>query len=74
MNFYSIGLLILDFSLTWFSHSLDSVWAAGEMVLFPMLTYERELVNISRWDPSIYLGRVAALNMMGHKVIAAIVP
>ena len=42
--------------------------------MFPMLTYERELVNISRWDPSIYLGRVAALNMMGHKVIAAIVP
>ena len=53
---------------------LDSVWAAGDIVKFPLLSYNRELVNIGHWGLSMYLGKVAALNMMGRKTPAITVP
>lgn len=53
---------------------LDSVWAAGDIVKFPLLSYNRELVNIGHWGLSMYLGKVAALNMMGRDQPAVTVP
>jgi len=54
--------------------SVDSIYAAGDIVSFPLQTYGGEKVSIGHWGLAMYLGRVAAINMMGGKKEAHTVP
>eukprot|EP00090_Calanus_glacialis_P004116 TRINITY_DN13049_c0_g1_i1.p1 TRINITY_DN13049_c0_g1~~TRINITY_DN13049_c0_g1_i1.p1 ORF type:complete len:535 (-),score=224.80 TRINITY_DN13049_c0_g1_i1:73-1677(-) len=54
--------------------SVSSIFAAGDIVSFPLLTYGGERVTIGHWGLAMYLGRVAALNIMGKGREAHTVP
>ena len=49
-------------------------FAAGDNVSFPLLTYGVERVTIDHWGLAMYLGRVAALNIMGKERYVHTVP
>ena len=53
--------------------SVSSIFAA-DIVSFPLLTYGEERVTNRHWGLAMYLGRVAALNMMGEERDAHTVP
>merc|ERR1719319_233671 len=53
---------------------VEGVWAAGDIVSFPLVTYEGKRVNIGHWGLAMYMGRVAARNMMGLDTKAHTVP
>jgi len=54
--------------------SVPSIFAAGDIVNFPLLTFGEERVSIGHWGLAMYLGRVAALNIMGKEREAHTVP
>jgi len=54
--------------------SLPGVWAAGDIASFPLSTYEGERVAIGHWGLAMYLGRTAALAMLGKEVEVDTVP
>jgi len=56
------------------STGLPDVWAAGDIVTFPLTTYSGQRASIGHWGLAMYLGRVAALNMMGGEKEAHTVP
>ena len=43
------------------------IFAAGDIVSFHLLTYGVERVTIDHWGLAMYLGRVAALYIMGKE-------
>lgn len=53
---------------------VDGVWAAGDIVSFPLATYGGKRVNIGHWGLAMYMGRVAARNMMQIQTKANTVP
>eukprot|EP00088_Acartia_fossae_P019707 TRINITY_DN2151_c0_g1_i1.p1 TRINITY_DN2151_c0_g1~~TRINITY_DN2151_c0_g1_i1.p1 ORF type:complete len:538 (-),score=139.64 TRINITY_DN2151_c0_g1_i1:175-1788(-) len=58
-----------------FMQSSDpNIWAAGDIVEFPMATYNNELVTIGHWGLAMYMGKIAALNIMGKQEPAKTVP
>lgn len=65
------GFISVD---TKMSTSVSSIWAAGDIVSFPLLTYGGDRVTIGHWGLAMYLGRIAALNMMGKEREAHTVP
>jgi len=54
--------------------TLPDVWAAGDIVKFPLNTYKDSLVNIGHWGLAMYHGKVAALNMLSIDVNLNTVP
>ena len=54
--------------------TVENIWAAGDIVEFPLLTYSRQLINIGHWGIAMYMGKVAALNILGRKEPAYTVP
>lgn len=65
------GHIIVDSRM---ASSVPSIFAAGDIVNFPLLTFGRERVTIGHWALAMYLGRVAALNIMGKEKEAHTVP
>ena len=53
---------------------LQDVWAAGDIVTFPLNTYKDARVNIGHWGLAMYHGKVAALNMLSIDVNLNTVP
>jgi len=52
----------------------ENIWAAGDVVQFPLLTYDRETVNIGHWGLAMYMGMIAALSIMDKPKPAFTVP
>ena len=50
------------------------ICAAGDIVQFPLATYDNEVVNIGHWGLAMYMGKIAALSAMGKTVPAHTVP
>ena len=50
------------------------ICAAGDIVQFPLATYDNEVVNIGHWGLAMYMGKIAALSTMGKTVPAHTVP
>jgi len=67
----SRGFLQVD---EYMQSGLESVWAAGDIVKFPLLTFNKELVSIGHWGLAMYMGKIAALNIMGKQSPALTVP
>ena len=53
---------------------LSDVWAAGDIVTFPLNTFKDQRVNIGHWGLAMYHGKVAALNMLSIDVNLNTVP
>ena len=51
-----------------------AIFAAGDIVQFPLVTYDNELVNIGHWGLAMFMGKIAALSIMGKAVPARTVP
>jgi len=68
----SRGLLQVDTKMS--VTSMTDVWAAGDIVRFPLNTYQDQMVNIGHWGLAMYHGKVAALNMLGYDVNLNTVP
>jgi len=71
INIDKRGYIPVDSKMT---TSVSSIFAAGDIVSFPLLTYGEKRVTIGHWGLAMYLGRVAALNMMGKERDAHTVP
>lgn len=54
--------------------SVSNVWAAGDVVSFPLFLADGEKVSIGHWQLAQALGRNAALNVMGKKEAVRSVP
>ena len=54
--------------------SVSNVWAAGDVVSFPLFTADGAKVSIGHWQLAQALGRNAALNVMGDKEAVRSVP
>jgi len=54
--------------------SLAGVWAAGDVTTFPLSTYGGVRARVGHWGLAMYLGRVAALNMLGRESKAHTTP
>jgi len=54
--------------------SEENIYAAGDIVRFPLLTYGGEQVNIGHWGLAMYMGKVAALSILGRPEPAKTVP
>merc|ERR1712038_394698 len=65
------GLLEVDHCMF---TGMDNIWAAGDIVKFPLSTFQDQVVNIGHWGLAMYLGKVAALNMIGKETRANTVP
>jgi NADPH-dependent 2,4-dienoyl-CoA reductase/sulfur reductase-like enzyme/nitrite reductase/ring-hydroxylating ferredoxin subunit len=52
----------------------SNICAAGDIVQFPLVTFDNELVNIGHWGLAMYMGKIAALTTMGKSVPARTVP
>lgn len=65
------GLVEVDVTM---ATGMNNVWAAGDIVKFPLTTYQDQVVNIGHWGLAMYLGKVAALNMIGKETKANTVP
>ena len=52
----------------------DDIFAAGDIVRFPLLAFGGEMVNIGHWGLAMYMGRVAALSILGKPKAADSVP
>ena len=65
------GRILVDKSM---SSTVPGIWAAGDIVSFPLTTYDDQRVSIGHWGVAMYLGKVAALSIMGRPVEAVTVP
>merc|ERR1712126_285567 len=65
------GLIQVD---EYMKTSIDNIFAAGDIVKFPLLPIDRKEVNIGHWGLAMYMGRVAALKIMEKCVPATSVP
>jgi len=54
--------------------SVPDIWAAGDIASFPLKSYSGTRVSIGHWGLAMYLGRVAALGMLGRQHQAHTVP
>ena len=64
INIDKRGYIPVDSKMT---NSVPSIFAAGDIVSFPLLTYGEERVTIGHWGLAMYLGRVATHNIMGKE-------
>ena len=46
------------------STSVPDIWAAGDIISFPLNSYKDQMVNIGHWGLAMYHGKIAALNML----------
>jgi NADPH-dependent 2,4-dienoyl-CoA reductase/sulfur reductase-like enzyme len=65
------GFIVVDEHM---ATSVPDIWAAGDIVLFPLILYKSAMINIGHWGMASYMGRVAALNIMGQETPAVSVP
>ena len=54
--------------------SLPDIWAAGDIISFPLNSYKDQMVNIGHWGLAMYHGKIAALNMLSIDVNLNTVP
>ncbi|KAG8187845.1 hypothetical protein JTE90_001219 [Oedothorax gibbosus] len=54
--------------------NLKGVFAAGDIIEFPLMSYNNVRVNISHWQMALSHGRTAALNMIGKNSVFHSVP
>ena len=59
------GFIPVDSSM---ATSLPGVWAAGDVAAFPLQGFSEERVTIGHWGLAMYLGKTAALAMLGRQV------
>ena len=59
------GFIPVDSSM---STSLPGVWAAGDVTSFPLHGFSEDNVTIGHWGLAMYLGKTAALAMLGRQV------
>jgi len=65
------GFLPVDSSM---STSLPGVWAAGDVASFPLHGFSEDNVTIGHWGLAMYLGKTAALAMLGRQAEVSTVP
>ncbi|GFS84404.1 apoptosis-inducing factor 3 [Trichonephila clavipes] len=54
--------------------NIKGIYAAGDIIEFPLTTYDNEKVNISHWQMAHAHGHTAALNMIGRNTVFHSVP
>lgn len=54
--------------------NVKGIYAGGDIVEFPLVTYESERANICHWQMALSHGHTAALNMLGKNVVFHSVP
>ncbi|XP_054724691.1 apoptosis-inducing factor 3-like [Uloborus diversus] len=54
--------------------NLKGVYAGGDIVEFPLTSYENKRVNICHWQMALVHGRYAALNMIDKNAVLQTVP
>ena len=59
------GFIPVDSSM---ATSLPGVWAAGDVASFPLHGFSEDNVTIGHWGLAMYLGKTAALAMLGRQV------
>ena len=59
------GFIPVDSSM---ATTLPGVWAAGDVAAFPLQGFSEERVTIGHWGLAMYLGKTAALAMLGRQV------
>jgi len=65
------GFIPVDSSM---ATSLPGVWAAGDVAAFPLQGFSEERVTIGHWGLAMYLGKTAALAMLGRQAEVNTVP
>ena len=65
LNVDARGFIPVDSSM---ATSLPGVWAAGDVAAFPLQGFSEERVTIGHWGLAMYLGKTAALAMLGRQV------
>ena len=65
------GFIPVDSSM---ATSLPGVWAAGDVAAFPLQGFSEERVTIGHWGLAMYLGKTAALAMLGRQVSSNLSP
>jgi NADPH-dependent 2,4-dienoyl-CoA reductase/sulfur reductase-like enzyme len=71
LNMDDKGSILVDEHM---ATSLPNIWAAGDIVLFPLLPYGRSMIHIGHFAMAATMGRVAALNILGRGVAMRSVP
>ncbi|GFU00934.1 apoptosis-inducing factor 3 [Nephila pilipes] len=54
--------------------NIKGIYAAGDIIEFPLITYNNVKVNISHWQMALAHGHTAAFNMIGKNVVFHSVP
>ena len=67
----SCGRIMVDKSM---ATSVPGIWAAGDIVNFPLPMYGDQRVSIGHWGVAMYLGRQAALSIMGRSAELNTIP
>ena len=65
------GRILVDKSM---ASTVPGIWAAGDIVSFPLSTYGDKRVSVEHWSMAMFMGKVAAMSIMGHEGGTVTVP